>query len=159
MHTYSILSVPFYDARLQQYTKILCINAVPVVGPLAARVKTVRPLRLSGLSAPPQNPCNCIHALVGGSSLGGSSLGGSYLGGSSLGGSYLGGSSLGGSSLGGSFLTPDDLPELFAFLATNGYTVDLGLTKLAAKHQSGSNNCNNANAHSLVCLISYKQPQ
>lgn len=134
MHTYSILSVPFYDARLQQYTKILCINAVPVVGPLAARVKTVRPLRLSGLSAPPQNPCNCIHALVGGSSLGGSSLG-------------------------GSFLTPDDLPELFAFLATNGYTVDLGLTKLAAKHQSGSNNCNNANAHSLVCLISYKQPQ
>ena len=149
MHTYSILSVPFYDARLQQYTKILCINAVPVVGPLAARVKTVRPLRLSGLSAPPQNPCNCIHALVGGSSLGGSSLGGSSLGGSSLGGSYLG----------GSFLTPDDLPELFAFLATNGYTVDLGLTKLAAKHQSGSSNCNNANAHSLVCLISYKQPQ
>jgi hypothetical protein len=139
MHTYSILSVPFYDARLQQYTKILCINAVPVVGPLAARVKTVRPLRLSGLSAPPQNPCNCIHALVGGSSLGGSSLGGSYLG--------------------GSFLTPDDLPELFAFLATNGYTVDLGLTKLAAKHQSGSSNCNNANARSLVCLISYKQPQ
>ena len=144
MHTYSILSVPFYDARLQQYTKILCINAVPVVGPLAARVKTVRPLRLSGLSAPPQNPCNCIHALVGGSHLGGSYLGGSYLG---------------GSSLGGSFLTPDDLPELFAFLATNGYTVDLGLTKLAAKHQSGSSNCNNANAHSLVCLISYKQPQ
>ena len=147
MHTYSILSVPFYDARLQQYTKILCINAVPVVGPLAARVKTVRPLRLSGLSAPPQNPCNCIHALVGGSSLGGSSLGGSSLGGSSLGGSHLGA------------LTPDDLPELFAFLATNGYTVDLGLTKLAAKHQSGSSNCNNANAHSLVCLISYKQPQ
>jgi hypothetical protein len=131
MHTYSILSVPFYDARLQQYTKILCINAVPVVGPLAARVKTVRPLRLSGLSAPPQNPCNCIHALV----------------------------RTCGSHLGGSFLTPDDLPELFAFLATNGYTVDLGLTKLAAKHQSGSSNCNNANAHSLVCLISYKQPQ
>jgi hypothetical protein len=141
MHTYSILSVPFYDARLQQYTKILCINAVPVVGPLAARVKTVRPLRLSGLSAPPQNPCNCIHALV------------------RTCGSSLGGSSLGGSHLGGSFLTPDDLPELFAFLATNGYTVDLGLTKLAAKHQSGSSNCNNANAHSLVCLISYKQPQ
>jgi hypothetical protein len=51
-------------------------------------------------------------------------------------------------------LTPDDLPELFAFLATNGYTVDLGLTKLAAKHQPGSSS--NANAHSLVCLISYK---
>jgi hypothetical protein len=56
-------------------------------------------------------------------------------------------------------LTPDDLPELFAFLATNGYTVDLGLTKLAAKHQPGSNNCSSANAHSLVCLISYKQQQ
>lgn len=130
MHTYSILSVPFYDARLQQYTKILCINAAPV-GPLAARVKTMRPPRLSGLSAP-QNPCNCIHALSASSC----------------------GSSLGGSSLGGSFLTPDDLPELFAFLATNGYTVDLGLTKLAAKHQPGSSS--GANAHSLVCLISYK---
>ena len=137
MHTYSILSVPFYDARLQQYTKILCINAAPV-GPLAARVKTVRPPRLSGLSAPQNHPCNCLHALCC------SSACGSSLGGSSL-------SALGGSSLGGSFLTPDDLPELFAFLATNGYTVDLGLTKLAAKHPSSG-----ANAHSLVCLISYK---
>jgi hypothetical protein len=161
MHTYSILSVPFYDARLQQYTKILCINAAPV-GPLAARVKTVRPPRLSGLSAPQNHPCNCLHALccssacgsslsaLGGSSL--SALGGSSL--SALGGSALGGSALGGSALGGSFLTPDDLPELFAFLATNGYTVDLGLTKLAAKHQPGSSS--GANAHSLVCLISYK---
>lgn len=122
MHTYSILSVPFYDARLQQYTKILCINAAPV-GPLAARVKTVRPPRLSGLSAPQNHPCNCLHALCC-------------------------------SALGGSFLTPDDLPELFAFLATNGYTVDLGLTKLAAKHQPGSSS--GANAHSLVCLISCK---
>ena len=130
MHTYSILSVPFYDARLQQYTKILCINAAPV-GPLAARVKTVRPPRLSGLSAPQNHPCNCLHALCC-SSLCCSSL----------------------SALGGSFLTPDDLPELFAFLATNGYTVDLGLTKLAAKHQPGSSS--GANAHSLVCLISYK---
>jgi hypothetical protein len=130
MHTYSILSVPFYDARLQQYTKILCINAAPV-GPLAARVKTVRPPRLSGLSAPQNHPCNCLHALCC-SSLCCSSL-------SAL------------SALGGSFLTPDDLPELFAFLATNGYTVDLGLTKLAAKHPSSG-----ANAHSLVCLISYK---
>jgi len=138
MHTYSILSVPFYDARLQQYTKILCINAAPV-GPLAARVKTVRPPRLSGLSAPQNHPCNCLHALCC-SSLCCSSL------------SALGGSSL--SALGGSFLTPDDLPELFAFLATNGYTVDLGLTKLAAKHQPGSSS--GANAHSLVCLISYK---
>ena len=129
MHAYSILSVPFYDVRLQQYTKILCINAVPVVGPLAAHVKTVRPHRLSGLSA--QNPCNCIHALFGASA------------------------SAYGSDC--DFLTPDDLPELFAFLATNGYTVDLGLTKLAAKHQPGSSNCSNANAHSLVCLISYKQ--
>ena len=132
MHTYSILSVPFYDARLQQYTKILCINAAPV-GPLAARVKTVRPPRLSGLSAPQNHPCNCLHALCCSSACG-SSLGGSAL-----------------SALGGSFLTPDDLPELFAFLATNGYTVDLGLTKLAAKHPSSG-----ANAHSLVCLISYK---
>ena len=51
-------------------------------------------------------------------------------------------------------MTPDDLPELFAFLATNGYTVDLGLTKLAAKHQSNGVGTN-TNANALVCLVSY----
>jgi len=46
------------------------------------------------------------------------------------------------------YMTPDDLPELFAFLVSNGYTVDTGLTKLAAKHQSSA-------AGALVCIISY----
>jgi hypothetical protein len=45
------------------------------------------------------------------------------------------------------YMTPDDLPELFAFFASNGYTVDTGLTKLAAKHQSGD-------AGALVCIVS-----
>ena len=129
---YSILSVPFYDTRAQQYTKILCINAVPVAGPLAARVKTIRPPRLSGLSGNGSN--HCIHALCNPEH------------------EHM-------------LMTPDELPELFAFLTSNGYTVDLGLTKLAAKHQSGggpNTNANthananaNANANSLVCIISY----
>ena len=137
LSVHSILSVPFYDTKAQQYTKILCVNAVPVAGPLAARVKTVRPPRLSGLygsgsssgsSGSGSSSCsscsNCIHALVCSSS--------------------------------SSYMTPDDLPELFAFLVSNGYTVDLGLTKLAAKHQpGGGGNANaNANANSLVCIIS-----
>ena len=127
VHSYSISSVPFYDTRQQQYIKILCVNsaAVQVMGPLAARVKTVRPPRLSGLQG--STPANhCIHALASSSFSG--------------------------------YMTPDDLPELFAFLATNGYTVDLGLTKLAAKHQtSGTSGTSgtNANANALVCLVSY----
>ena len=116
---HSILSVPFYDTRAQQYTKILCVNAVPVAGPLAARVKTVRPPRLSGLCGGNSNR-NCIHALLASGAC--------------------------------SYMTPDDLPELFAFLAANGYTADIGLTKLAAKHQPGGVD---ANANSLVCIISY----
>ena len=119
VHSYSVSSVPFYDARQQQYTKILCVNSAKVVGPLAARVKTVRPPRLSGLNQGNQGN-HCIHALT----------------------SFSG------------YMTPDDLPELFAFLATNGYTVDLGLTKLAAKHQSNGGGTN-ANANALVCLVSY----
>ena len=127
-HSYSILSVPFYDARQQQYTKILCINAMPS-GALADRVKTVRPLRLSGLSSTSTSSSTsststskCIHALIREC---------------------------------GAYMTPDELPELFAFLVSNGYTVDTGLTKLAAKHQSGGPNANaNANANSLVCIIS-----
>ena len=121
---HSILSVPFYDTRVQQYTKILCVNAVPVAGPLAARVKTVRPPRLSGLSGSGSGSGSgnhCIHAIT-----------------------------RAGSSP--SYMTPDDLPELFAFLMSNGYTVDTGLTKLAAKHQPGGVD---ANANSLVCIISH----
>jgi hypothetical protein len=129
VHTYSILSVPFYDVMQQQYIKILCINAVPVAGALAARVKTVRPPRLSGLCGitPGGNANGCIHAILTG--------------------------------VPGNYMTPDQLPELFAFLLTNGYTVDTALTKLAAKHQSGGGGCGNGpngtNANSLVCLISY----
>ena len=150
VHTYSILSVPFYDARQQQYTKILCINAVPVAGALATRVKTVRPPRLSGLSSA-SGPCNssnnkCIHALTRAHGISGS-----------------GGGCGSGSGCGSDYMTPDELPELFAFLASNGYTVDLGLTKLAAKHQSGGGGggsggggaCSNTNSNSLVCLVSY----
>jgi hypothetical protein len=116
---HSILSVPFYDTGVQQYTKILCVNAVPP-GPLAARVKTVRPPRLSGLSGRGRGS-NCIHAITR-------------------------------AGCPCSYMTPDDLPELFAFLAANGYTVDTGLTKLAAKHQPGGGD---ANANSLVCIISH----
>lgn len=139
MHAYSILSIPFYDARLQQYTKILSINAVPV-GPLASRVKTVRPLRLSGLSGLSGLCGNngvgstCIHAITASSC--GSGCGSGC----------------------GAFMTPEQLPELFAFLVSNGYAVDSALTKLAAKHQSGGGGgCSNANANAnaLVCIVSY----
>jgi hypothetical protein len=128
MHAYSISSIPFYDARVQQYTKILSINAVPA-GPLASRVKTVRPPRLSGLSGLCGVGNTCIHALT-------ASDGGC-----------------------GAFMTPEQLPELFAFLVSNGYAVDSALTKLAAKHQSGGGGCSNANANTnanaLVCIVSY----
>jgi hypothetical protein len=108
--------MPFYDVRQQQYTKILCVNAMPL-GALAARVKTVRPARLSGLGGNSSSSSSnkCIHALT----------------------------------RSGAYMTPDELPELFAFLMSNGYTVNPELTKLAAKHQSG-----NTNANSLVCIIS-----
>ena len=139
--SYSILSVPFYDTKQQQYIKILCVNAGPVVGPLAARVKTVRPPRLSGLHNTNNYNNNynnnnnhnnnhnnkCIHAITTSS------------------------------SACCTYMTPDDLPDLFAFLTTNDYRVDLGLTKLAAKHQSNGFGTNGTNSNSLVCLISYTQ--
>ena len=54
------------------------------------------------------------------------------------------------------FMMPEQLPELFAFLASNGYTVDPALTKLAAKHQPGGGGCfSSLNANSLVCIVSY----
>ena len=145
MHTYSILSVPFYDTRQQQYTKILCINTVPVVGALAARVKTVRPPRLSGLCSDngvvgnSNNNNKCIHVITSSASSAGA----------------CGACCASGASGLCDYMTPEQLPELFAFLVSNGYTVDTALTKLAAKHQSGGGCCGNGtNANSLVCLIS-----
>jgi hypothetical protein len=142
MHTYSILSVPFYDTRWQQYTKILCINTVPVAGALATRVKTVRPPRLSGLCSDngvgnSNNNNKCIHVITSSASASAGAC----------------------SAVSGfcDYMTPEQLPELFAFLVSNGYTVDTALTKLAAKHQSGGGGCGNGtgtNANSLVCLIS-----
>jgi hypothetical protein len=116
--SYSVHSVPFYDIRQQQYTKILCVNTAPT-GPLAARVQLIRPPRLSGL-CDPNNAGRCIHAIMRTS------------------------------CTPADYMSPDDLPELFAFLATNGYTVDTGLTKLAAKHQSST-------AGALVCIITYNR--
>ena len=108
---YSLMSRTFYDARQQQYTKIMCINAMPL-GALAERVKTVRPARLSGLNGNGNNGTNkCIHALTHSC---------------------------------GAYMTPDELPELFAFLMSNGYTVNPELTKLA---KNGNN--------SLMCIISH----
>ena len=113
--------VPFYDIRQQQYIKILCVNAAPT-GALASRVRLIRPPRLSGLCNP-NNAGRCIHAIMTAAATGT------------------------GTAAAADYMTPDDLPELFAFLMTNGYTVDTGLTKLAAKHQSSA-------AGALVCIIS-----
>jgi hypothetical protein len=116
--SYSVHCVPFYDIRQQQYIKILCVNAAPT-GALASRVRLIRPPRLSGL-CDPNNAGRCIHAIM---------------------------TATGTAAAAADYMTPDDLPELFAFLMTNGYTVDTGLTKLAAKHQSSA-------AGALVCIIS-----
>jgi hypothetical protein len=116
--SYAVNCVPFYDTRQQQYTKILCVNTAPT-GPLAARVQLIRPPRLSGLGFG-IGTGRCIHAIM---------------------------TATGTGTAAATHMTPDDLPELFAFFASNGYTVDTGLTKLAAKHQSGD-------AGALVCIVS-----
>ena len=121
--SYSVHCVPFYDIRQQQYIKILCVNAAPT-GALASRVRLIRPPRLSGL-CDPNNAGRCIHAITATGT----------------------GTGTGTGTAAADYMTPDDLPELFAFLMTNGYTVDTGLTKLAAKHQSSA-------AGALVCIIS-----
>ena len=122
--SYAVNCVPFYDTRQQQYTKILCVTPAPT-GPLAARVQLIRPPRLSGLGLGFSNG-RCIHAIMTATGTG---------------------TGTGTGTAAATHMTPDDLPELFAFFASNGYTVEPGLTKLAAKHQSGD-------AGALVCIVS-----
>lgn len=104
MPTYSLTVRPYLDQHNRCYKKIITINAMPS-GALGQYVRRINAPKLSPFKD--ASPCcpssGCLYALAG--------LGGCRT----------------------ELMCVDDVPDLFGFLSTNGYTIDSDLTKMMQK--------------------------
>ena len=114
---YSLVSVPFYDHKTQCYKKVIKLNrAPPPNSPLNQIIKRVGPIRLSpfqvdsafsgcgggggGCGSGCRNVAQCCNILIT------SIQDNNHL------------------------MCIDDIPNLFSFLVTNGFTIDTSITKM-----------------------------
>ena len=127
---YTLTTQPYLDSYCQCYRNIITINLIPE-GPLKLFVRRIQMPPLSRFKQP--GPCDplqtCGLALI---SLRGVNEG------------YYGGN-----SCGNELMTPDEIPDLFAFLTTNGYHIDTSVTKMI---NTGSVRLTNKN---ILCFFSY----
>ena len=103
---YTISMTPYYDDRNQCYKNILVINTMPSA-PFKSLVKQINMPKLSEFQTY-DNCCSpfkrCVYAIYKVSND-----------------KYKSSCEL---------MTPDDIPELYNFLLTNGYKIDTSLTKM-----------------------------
>ena len=102
--TFTIIAQPYLDTYNKNYINILTLNVVPQ-GPLSQFVRRIQFPQLSPYQQKyQQNNCgnDCGLALV--------KLGGCYTG--------------------NNLMTPNELPDLFSFLTSNGYQIETQLTNL-----------------------------
>lgn len=130
--TYVLYSQPFLDTYNQCYKNIVTINLVPE-GPLRPFVQKVAfpPLSSFKQFSSPCNPSQTcglalrsIHADFGGCN----------------------------NNRCGAFMSVNEIPDLFAFLLSNGYKIDTSLTKMmnTSQVQFKTNNENE-----IICFFSY----
>ena len=119
MPTYSLSVQPYLDQYNKCYKKIVVINANPH-GILSKYVKRINPPKLSSFKQ--DSPCcsnkKCIFVIC--------DINDNCL---------------------DKFLSLDDIPNLFSFLITNGYTIDSKLTELMQNSKVKLSN-------DLLCFIS-----
>jgi len=120
---YTLTTQPFLDSCQQCYTNIITINLIPE-GPLKALVRRVTFHRLS----PFQQPSPCERYPKCGLAL--------------L--SILNPTR---------YMSPNEIPDLFAFLTENGYLIDTRVTKMMNNSEVKLTNRN------LLCFITYNQSQ
>jgi len=120
MPTYTLSVQPYLDQYNKCYRKIITINMKPN-GPLLQYVKQLSPPKLSPFKE--RSVCcpanSCIYAIT----------------------------DIGCAGCSGNLMCIDDIPNLFSFLSSNGYTIDSNLTKLMQKSDIRFNN-------DLLCFIS-----
>jgi len=100
--SFIISTQPFYDQHNQCYTNIIMVNTIPS-GPLNTFVKRIQLPRLSPFQQ--EGPCNPIQKC----------------------GFVLNSINENRYS---KYMTPDEIPELFAFLFSNGYQIETQLTNM-----------------------------
>jgi len=145
MHnTISLFSQPYYDPCSQCYLNIVTMN-LPPRGPL---LKITRRVKLYPLSEF-KEPGNCTRLQTCG--LGLRSLRFFYDGFGGYGGG--GGGGYNNSYSCSDLMTVDEVPDLFSFLLSNGYTIDTSITKMM--NQSSIRYKTN-NSNELIALITYQ---
>lgn len=145
-NTISLFSQPYYDPCSQCYLNIITMN-LPPRGPL---LKITRRVKLYPLSEF-KEPSNCTRLQTCG--LGLRSL--RFL--PEFGG--FGGGGTGGYNNSYScsdLMTVDEVPDLFSFLLSNGYSIDTRITKMM--NQSSIRYKTN-NSNELIALITYQPLQ
>ncbi len=133
---YSLVSIPFYDNNTQCYKKVIKINrAPPPNSPLNQIIKRVGPIRLS--------PFQVNSAFSGCGGGGGGGCCSSGCGNTAQCCNLLITSLQDKTHL----MCIDDIPTLFSFLLTNGFTIDTSITKMMQ-------NSNVKLSNDLICFFS-----
>ena len=141
-NTISLFSQPYYDPCSQCYLNIVTMN-LPPRGPL---LKITRRIKLYPLSEF-KEPGNCTRLQTCG--LGLRSMRFLY----GFGGGFGGGGGYNNSYSCSDLMTVDEVPDLFSFLLSNGYSIDTSITKMM--NQSSIRYKTN-NSNELIALITYQ---
>ena len=136
-NTISLFSQPYYDHCSQCYLNIVTMN-LPPLGPLLKLTRRVKLYPLSEF----KEPGNCTRLQSCG--LGLRSMSGLY---------GFGGGGGGYNNSCSDLMTVDEVPDLFSFLLSNGYSIDTSITKMM--NQSSIRYKTN-NSNELIALITYQ---
>lgn len=133
---------PYLNSYLKTYQQIITLSAMPL-GPISPMVKRIHfdnlsPFYSAGSFSTGSNGVNCTLALM------------RYPNGNSL---YSSNKSC------DAFLGSDDIPAVFGFLQSNGYTINTDLVKMmnGSKIQLGGNFSENGKngIRRLICMFTY----
>jgi hypothetical protein len=130
--TYTLFSRPYLDTYTKNYKNIVTIN-LPPKGPLGQFVRPIRFPPLSQFKFPSSTSYNNGRTQTCGLAIG--SLSQNY-----------------NNKFGQGLMVVDEVPDLFAFLLSNGYKIDTSLTKM----MNGSDiRFQTENSNKIIAFITY----
>lgn len=139
--TFTIISRPYYDRNCQQYQNILMVNSVPE-GPLGAFVRKIQIPRLSREATTYSRVEGCGLALTN------PFFSHQF--------NNINSFSNNNNQCKNGLMTPNEIPDLYSFLTSNGYQIETQLTNMM--NQSG---VKITPGKQIVCMATYydsKQP-
>jgi hypothetical protein len=141
--TFTIISSPYYDRNCQQYQNILMVNTVPE-GPLGAFIRKIQIPRLHREATSYSSIEGCGLAITN-----------PFLS-HPFNNVYNSFSNNNNNNCKNGLMTPNEIPDLYSFLTSNGYQIETQLTNMM--NQSG---VKITPGKQIVCMATYydsKQP-